>query len=260
MQLPVTQVAKQLGVNPATVRDMCREDRVPSTKIPDQHHRKYGIWLVDPEDVKRYWQQLAQRFECKVLSPTDAAYLAGLFDGEGCFTAFITRRKIRYTNRYNGHKYDGESWSTIYYIQVLITEEEPIRWLKEVTGLGYVFKRNRQKEGYQDLWGWRVNSTPACEVVQQILPYLKIKHRHAEIFLELRKRILTMKNYRQGKDYNAGMPEEEYLARQKLIDEIHRLNKRTGKVQRRYSVETTQVNSKRNPDRLDAYNKTTTSA
>jgi hypothetical protein len=92
------------------------------------------------------------------------------------------------------------------------------------------------------------------------LPYLKIKRRHAEIFLEFRKRIAGNRDYRRGKSNNATLPPEEYLARQKLIDEIHKLNKRTGKVQRRYSVETTQVNSKRNPDRLDAYNKTATSA
>ena len=253
VQLTVTQAAEKLSVNPATIRAMCREGRVPSTNIPDSRHSKRGIWLVNPDDVKAYWHRLAQRFECKALSPTDAAYLAGLLDGEGCFTAFITRANARYAKRIEGSKYEAEHWQTIYFIQILVVEEQPIRWLKDVTGLGYVFQRKRQEQDWQDLWGWRVSSEPACQIVRQIMPYLKIKRRHAEIFLELRQRILAMKDYRQGKRSNTGMPEEEYIARQKLIDEIHQLNKRTGKIQRRYSVEATEVDSQGDPDRARVY-------
>jgi hypothetical protein len=50
--------------------------------------------------------------------------------------------------------------------------------------------------------------------------------------LELAERIAAMKNYRRGKPNDAPMPEEEYIARQKLIDKIHRLNKSKGKVLR----------------------------
>lgn len=234
VQLTVTQAAEKLNVNPATIRAMCREGRVPSTNIPDNRHSKHGIWLVDPEDVRAYWHRLAQRFECKALSPTDAAYMAGLLDGEGCFTAFITRKRDGKARNYCEH------WQTIYFIQILVVKEQPIRWLKDVTGLGYVFQRKRQEQNWQDLCGWRVSSEPACEVIKQIMPYLQIKHRQAEIFLELRRRVLAIKNYRKGRGKGSPMPKEEWLERQKLIDEIHRLNQPTGKVLRKeYSVEAT---------------------
>lgn len=206
---------------------MCRGERVPSVNVPDNHHHKYGIWLVDTDDLEAYWKKRAERFQCKPLLEVDKAYIAGLLDGEGCFTAFITkRRNKRKTKIY-------EATSILYYIQILVVEEEPIRWLKEVTGLGYVFQRKRQEEGWQDLWGWRVASGPACELVKQILPYLKIKRCHAEIFLALRDRVASTKDYRGGKANNAPMPKEEWIKRQKLIDEIHQLNKPKGKVLRK---------------------------
>ena len=230
MQVTTTEAANKLKVSPTTIRAMCRKGRVPSVNVPDVHHKKSGIWLIDTDDVEAYWKKRAERFRCKPLLETDRAYIAGLLDGEGCFTAFITQVKRQsYIN-----------WQTIYYIQILIVEEEPIRWLKEVTGLGYVFQRKRREERFQDLWGWRVNNAPACEIVKQILPYLKIKQRHAEIFLALRDRVASMKDYRKGKANDALMPKGEWIERQKLIDEIHRLNKPTGKILRKeYSVEAT---------------------
>lgn len=232
MQVTITDAANKFKVNPATIRAMCRERRVPSVNVPDSHHKKYGVWLVDTNALEAYWRKQVEKFQCKALLETDKAYIAGLLDGEGCFTAFITRKKS-WHNR-NGNKVnDNEHWQTIYYIQILVVEEKPIRWLKEVTGLGYLFQRKRQQRGWQDLWGWRVNNSPACSVVEQILLYLKIKRPHAEIFLQLRDRIASMKDCRKGKAYNAPMPEKEYYARQKLIDEIHRLNKPKGKIIRK---------------------------
>ena len=201
---------------------------MPSINVPDSHHKKYGIWLIDTDGLEAYWKKQAERFQCKPISEIDRAYIAGLLDGEGCFTAFTTHKKSKASNGlYYGCR------QTIYYIQILVVEEEPIRWLKEVTGSGYVFQRKRQSQGWQDLWGWRVCNLPACEIVERIIPYLKIKRRHAEIFLMLRDRVIKMKSYRKGHKGWIAMPDEEYIERQKLIDEIHRLNKRTGKFLRK---------------------------
>jgi len=239
VQLTVTDAAKKFGVNPATIRDMCRGGRVPAIKVPHIKNLECGMWMVDTDALEVYWKKQAGKFQCKPLLETTKAYIAGLLDGEGCFTAFITRQQSHHIK--NGHRtIEAIHWQTIYYIQILIVEEEPIHWLKEITGLGYVFKRNRQKQGWQDLWGWRVASGPACEIVKQIMPYLKIKRRHAEIFLALRDRVASIKDYRTGKANDAPLPKEEYIERQKLIDEIHRLNKSTGKVLRKeYSVKAT---------------------
>lgn len=234
MQVTVTDAAKRFGVNPATIRKMCREERVPSVNMPDIHHRKSGIWFVDTDDLEAYWKRRAERFQCKPLTEVEKAYMAGFLDGEGCFTAFITKRRCK--NKTRIYEYT----SILYFIQILVVEEEPIRWLKEVTGQGYLFQRKRREKRYQDLWGWRVSNAPACEVIEQIFPYLKIKRRQAEIFLALRDRIASMKDHRKGKTNDSPMPREEWIERQKLIDEIHHLNKPNGRVLRKeFSVEAT---------------------
>jgi len=221
MKLTTLEVGKKLGVGDGTIREMCQCGSLKATKIHNKFQRD-GKWIIDSEDLEAYLRLQSQP-KCKGLLEVDKAYIAGFFDGEGCLTAFTTEvRQQPYLH-----------WRTVYYIQLLVVEEEPIKWLKEVTGVGYVFQRKRQQKGYQDLWGWRADSRPACEILEQIMPYLKIKYRQAEIFLELRQRVLAMKNYRKGRGKGMPMPEEEYIERQKLIDEIHRLNKSKGKVIRK---------------------------
>lgn len=216
MKLTTKQVAEKLGVGDGTIREMCQCGTLKARKISGTRHPN-GVWEIDSEDFAAFLKE-QEKPSIKTLSEVDKAYMAGLCDGEGCLTAFTTRKKNQY--------------STIYYIQIIIVEEEPIKWLKEVTGVGYVFQRKRQDKGWQDLWGWKTCNTPACEVLEQIMPYLKIKHRQAEIFLALRDRVRAMRTWRVGKGNNIPMPREEWVERQKLIDEIHRLNKPTGKVRR----------------------------
>lgn len=235
MTIEALEAATKLGVHPTTVTKLCERGLILGEKRLNSKYRY--AWFIDWDGLNKYLAErpFRRKPKCKPLSETDKAYMSGLFDGEGCFTSFITHTKSKGRS---GKVYHSER--TVYYIQILVVEEEPIRWLKEVTGLGYVFQRKRREQGWQDLWGWRAECGPACEVVEQIMPYLKIKHRHAEIFLELRDRVARMKNYRKGGTNDAPMPAEEWIERQKLIDEIHRLNKRTGKVIRKgYSVQAT---------------------
>lgn len=227
MHLTTLEAAKVLGVTDGSVREKCHCGTLKCEKVPNKYHLG-GSWLVDPASLAEY---LAKRDEpkCKHLAPVDAAWLAGFLDGEGCLTAFTTRVKSNVSDR--------KCSTTRYFIQVLVVEQEPIEWIKRVTGVGYVFQRKRKEQNYQDLWGWRADNHTGCAVIRQIMPYLKIKRRHAGIFLELEKRIVMSKNWRQGKDTYAPMPKEEWIERQKLIDEIHRLNKPTGKVLRKeYSL------------------------
>lgn len=229
-KLTTAEVAKNLGVSDGTIRGMCRHGTIKAEKVANQYHSE-GSWVIDRKDLEAYLKT-RDKPKCHQLSEIDKAYIAGFFDGEGCFTAFTTRKR--------GGAKKSYSYGTIYYIQILVVEEEPIKWLKEITNVGYVFKRDRQKKGWQDLWGWRISCAPACEVIEQILPYLKIKRRQAEIFLSLRDRVRAMRTWRAGKGGNIPMPREEWIERQKLIDEIHRLNKPTGKVLRKeFSVEAT---------------------
>jgi len=223
MKLTTAEAAEELGVSDGTIRQKCQAGILKCERVWSKYHPE-GSWLVGEGELSAYVKK-RELPKCKPLSDADQGYIAGFCDGEGCFTCFINNVRNR-----------QEWWNTSYFIQILVVEEEPIRWLKEVTGVGYVFQRKRQEHNYQNLWGWRVTNHVACAVIRQIMPYLKIKHRHAEIFLELEQRIIQARNYRIGKNV-CGMPKEEYFERQKLIDEIHRLNKPTGKVLRKeYSL------------------------
>lgn len=219
-ELTTEEVAESLGVSAGTVREMCQCGSLKGRKVPNPYHPDTGAWAISPKDLRNYLTQKALP-KCRLLSEPDRGYIAGLCDGEGCFTAFTTRR------------HHGDWWGTMYFIQIIVKEEAPIKWLKEVTGVGYVFKRDRQKQGWQDLWGWRVSCAPACEVVEQILPYLKIKRRQAEIFLQIRDVVRAGRFFRRGQNGAIPRPTEEWAARQKLIDEIHRLNQPKGKAHRK---------------------------
>jgi hypothetical protein len=227
MEMTTKEVAEKLGVGDGTIREMCQDETIKAHKVPNIYHPETGSWVIDSADLDDYFRRKGVP-KCRILSEVDKAYLAGLLDGEGCFTSFITRKP--YYNRPNGKS--GWSYSTMYFIQIIMKDEAPIRWCYELTGIGHFFMRKRLKEGWQDLYGWRVSCAPACEVVTQILPYLKAKHRQAEIFLALRDRVRAQRFYRTGTNGHSRMPEEELIERQKLITEIHELNKRVGKIRR----------------------------
>jgi hypothetical protein len=202
---------------------MCRRGTLKSSRIPNPYHPE-GEWVISSDALQQYLDCKSAP-KCNKLSDVDAAYLSGIFDGEGCFTAFNTQKADK---RRGGAK----CRTTLYFMQIIVKEEAPIKWIKQITGVGTVFQRKRLKEGWHDLWGWRISCLPACEVVEQMLPYLKIKHRQAEIFLELGARVREMRKWRRGKGIHAPMPTEEWVERTKLINEIHVLNKRTSKLHR----------------------------
>lgn len=218
-ELDTTESARILGVSDGTVRELCHAGTLKARKGPPIAYHPAGTWFITRGAIEEYLRN-KNKPVCKPLSDIDKGYIAGLLDGEGCLTSFTTKVQ------------GGRYWNTKYFIQIIVRQEEPIRWLREVTGIGYVFRRDRQKQGWQDLWGWRVTGRYSCEVLEQILPYLKIKHRQAEIFLQLRDVVKAGKAFRKGKNGAISRPLEEWRERQKLIDEIHLLNGRTGKRRR----------------------------
>jgi hypothetical protein len=231
MEMTTKEVAEKLGVGDGTIRELCQAGTLKARKVPNIYHPETGSWVIDVADLDEYFR-LKRLPKCKELSEPDKAYLSGLCDGEGCFTSFITRKA------YKTNTGKGWSYATMYFIQIIMKDELPIRWCYDTTGVGYFFMRNRQKEGWKDLYGWRVNGAPACEVVTQILPYLKAKRRQAEIFLALRDRVRAQRFYRRGtKDGHCPMSQGEWHLRQKLISEIHELNDHTGKIRRKEFID-----------------------
>jgi hypothetical protein len=109
------------------------------------------------------------------LTETEKAYLAGLVDGEGCIS--ITKNKPA-----------RRSLNPNYYVQTFVvnTDERVIRYCQETTGVGSVtfFPISKKKPKHKDQWTWCLRSASTVDFLKQILPYMIVKKRQAELLIE----------------------------------------------------------------------------
>lgn len=97
------------------------------------------------------------------------AWAAGFIDGEGFIGLTRVWDKVR-----NYH---------MYRIQVDASQihEAPIRHLAALFGVGKVAFRKNAKRG---VWNWRIMGTAAVPVLQELLPYLRVKDQQARLVIE----------------------------------------------------------------------------
>jgi hypothetical protein len=100
------------------------------------------------------------------LSETDAAYLAGIIDGEGTISASLSR---------------GLSAT----LTVGSTCRELVDWLKVTTGVGSLAFKKARKKNHRPLWVWTVSIGSVSSVLSQVVKYLVIKREHALLMLNL---------------------------------------------------------------------------
>ncbi len=104
----------------------------------------------------------------KTMTLTEAAWLAGFFDGEGSLTSFLAGRNRKYP-----------SWV----ISVPNTYKAALDRCVEYTGVGKVNVK-KVKAKHKPAWCWRVNCQRDIEAVcRQMLPFLIIKRKTVEAFL-----------------------------------------------------------------------------
>lgn len=96
----------------------------------------------------------------KVLAPLDAAYLAGLYDGEGSLI-IAKAREARNT------------WRLV----IASCDKDVLEWCKDVTGVGTLVSKPVYSPNHNPSWSWQCYSWNAKEVIEQILPYLKMLRR-----------------------------------------------------------------------------------
>ena len=103
------------------------------------------------------------------MKETDAAYIAGLFDGEGhvIYKQYLKKRK--------GQVKAYPTWKIT--LEISMTEESIVRWVHEVLGVGTVCKKppGRKQMGRRMQYRWRCNSREAYGVCCLMFPYLHIK-------------------------------------------------------------------------------------
>jgi hypothetical protein len=103
----------------------------------------------------------------EAISEVDAAYLAGLIDGEG--TIYIMRHSGR----------DGRS---TYYpaISIMMTHEGVLRWVADKLQVA-VAKIPRKPTGWRDQFSVRIHGKRAITLCQIMLPFLRVKREQAEL-------------------------------------------------------------------------------
>ena len=105
-----------------------------------------------------------------MISETDIAYIAGLFDGEGSID-FKKRKEKKRNGTY-------DCWRIS--MEMSMTDESVLRWVHEVLGCGTVIKKPRKglrKNGTKYLmqWKWRCTFRDAYYVCRLLWPYAHTK-------------------------------------------------------------------------------------
>ena len=101
---------------------------------------------------------------------SEIAYIAGLFDGEGCITCKKkpTKRADRKGKVYN-------QW----YIrcEIAMTDKEVISWLHETLGFGWSAEKRYSKrpKNYKRQWRWCCGYRDALTFAKLIWPFTQVK-------------------------------------------------------------------------------------
>jgi hypothetical protein len=111
---------------------------------------------------------------CDLLDPIDAAYAAGLIDGEGY---------IGMCYRKPNPKYEYGAFCPL--IAINMNSKGVLQWLATFTAIGNVLgpyeKGGNRAPGFQ----WSVTSAGAASFAEQIRPYLKVKQPSADLLIEV---------------------------------------------------------------------------
>jgi hypothetical protein len=100
---------------------------------------------------------------------TDYAYAAGLMDGEGSICI------RRYDYKKPGHNLPAFSL----YVEIRMTNKEGVEFIKDTFG-GCLTNKGVTKTG-KTIYDWKIYGNKAAAFLENILPYLKCKHRQANV-------------------------------------------------------------------------------
>lgn len=133
----------------------------------------------------------------------DLIYLAGFFDGEGNIDC--SHHKPTYANRY------GQ-----YALQVRVAQVN--KWiLDELSNSfgGKVVPCRRKHSKYKIMWHWLLSSKTAANLLEAMLPYLRLKRGEAEAAIEFQSLIGT-----GGKGKGRRLSESQLEARERAFQKF----------------------------------------
>ena len=125
------------------------------------------------------------------LNDLEIAYIAGLFDGEGCIT--IHKGSRIYPNQF------GYGKNVRYTLNCIIsnTDKTVLEKFKEKTGLGIVYTRKDTAKGRRQSYQWILASNQAEQFLIALLPYLQIKKAQAIVALQFQEFIHSQRGHHQ---------------------------------------------------------------
>jgi len=110
----------------------------------------------------------------------DFSYIAGFFDGEGCITSTIVKKKNRDTH----HVYS--------IIIITNTNLEVLKYIQKVFGFGRINEKKYEKHRKTRCWAYTIDSSSEIlEFLQSIRPYLRVKDEQADLAVEYLKSRLS---------------------------------------------------------------------
>jgi hypothetical protein len=139
------------------------------------------------------------------MNKSDWAYIAGLFDGEGCVSAATYCK--------NSRQY------IVACIHITNTHLPVLRKVRRLLG-GRIRKKNGSGQNTRrQAWTWYVGYREAIPILYRLLPFLVIKRSEALLFIRL---------FSRGAGYNRFQP-DNHARRVGLVQRIRALKKREWK-------------------------------
>ena len=133
-----------------------------------------------------------------MIPETDRAYIAGLFDGEGC----VSYKQYNRKRPHNKKAYP--TWQIR--LEIAMTDQSVLRWIHEVLGVGTVTeKRYRTKYtvGWKKQWRWRCSHRDAFFVCRLIFPFTHVKMEGVQKILQhyahikMNDNVVDLKEYKE---------------------------------------------------------------
>ena len=130
---------------------------------------------------------------------SDAAYLAGLFDGEGCVT---------YKQRMIKRGEDKKAYPTWdIRLEISMTDKPVIQWVYETVGLGTFSKKppGKGQLGKRMQYRWRCGYRDALYIAKILWPYAQVKLHKLEQIIDHyspevdHKNVVSLEDYRNEK-------------------------------------------------------------
>ena len=129
------------------------------------------------------------------------AYIAGLFDGEGC----VSCKKVKTKRKDRGGKIYNQ-----WYIrcEIAMTDKHVIEWIHEMLGFGWWAEKKYRKrpKHYKRQWRWCCGYRDALIFAKIIWPYVQVKVHAIEKIIDHydaikpdRKNVIDLNTYKQTK-------------------------------------------------------------